>query len=267
MLRLVEAFAETYAAGQTIRFGDLTPQWLNQFRDYLVTTPLNNGKPLSPNTQKLYLTHFKTALHIAYKEDILPTDITLKIEPIKGEETKRLYLTEEELQQLADTPCGNDTAKRVSLFSALTGLRYSDIQKFTWDEITGDDTDAPRIEFRQKKTRGVMYHPISAQALQLCGERKEDSAYVFPAITSGQHINRIIGTWVKRAGITKNITFHCFRHTFATLQLTQGTDIFTVSKLLGHTDVKTTQIYAKVVDEKKQKAANAIKLNINNKPI
>jgi site-specific recombinase XerD len=110
-----------------------------------------------------------------------------------------------------------------------------------------------------------MYHPISAQALTLCGERKEDAAPVFPAITSGQHINRVIGTWVKRAGITKDITFHCFRHTFATLQLAQGTDIYTVSKMLGHTDVKTTQIYAKVVDEKKQKAANAIKLNIKPK--
>jgi integrase len=169
------------------------------------------------------------------------------------------------LQQLADTPCGNDTVKQVALFSALTGLRYSDIQKLTWGEITGDDSDTPRIEFRQKKTTGVMYHPISPQALTLCGERKEDGAPVFPAITSGQHINRVISTWVKKAKITKNITFHCFRHTFATLQLAQGTDIYTVSKMLGHTDVKTTQIYAKVVDEKKQKAANAIKLNINKK--
>jgi len=61
--------------------------------------------------------------------------------------------------------------------------------------------------------------------------------------------------------ITKKITFHGFRHTFATLQLSSGTDIYTVSKMLGHTNIKTTQIYAKVVDEKKEKAANAIKLN------
>ena len=81
--------------------------------------------------------------------------------------------------------------------------------------------------------------------------------------SSSQFCNTIIADWVQKAGITKDITFHCFRHTFATLQLTFGTDIYTVSKMLGHADVKTTQVYAQIVDEKKQKAANAIKLNIN----
>lgn len=61
-----------------------------------------------------------------------------------------------------------------------------------------------------------------------------------------------------------NDIFHCFRHTFATLQLANGTDIYTVSKMLGHTNVKTTQVYAKVVDEKKNKAANAIQIDIEN---
>ena len=192
-------------------------------------------------------------------------DLTLKVEAIKGEETQRLYLTEEELQQLANTPCGNDDTRRAALFSALTGLRYSDIQKLTWGEITGDETETPRIEFRQKKTKGVMYQPISPQALTLCGTRKEADKPIFPQITSGEHINHTIAAWIKRAGITKKITFHCFRHTFATLQLSKGTDIYTVSKLLGHTNVSTTQIYAKVVDEKKQAAANAITLNINPK--
>jgi len=258
MLRIVEKFTE----GKTIRFGDLNQQFYNQFREYLLTEPINNGKVLSPNTQKLYLTHFKTVLHTAYKDEILSTDPCHKIKAIKGEESKRVHLTEEELQQLANTPCGNDETRRAALFSALTGLRYSDIQKLTWGEITGD-AENPRIEFRQKKTKGVMYQPISPQALALCGERKETNSPIFPAITSGEHINHTINAWVKRAGITKHITFHCFRHTFATLQLSNGTDIYTVSKLLGHTNVSTTQIYAKVVDSKKQKAANAIKLNVN----
>ena len=192
----------------------------------------------------------------------MPTDLCIKIEAIKGEETQRVHLTEDELQQLVNTPCGNDETRRAAIFSALTGLRYSDIAKLTWGEITGD-MENPRIEFRQKKTKGVVYQPISTQALALCGERKEADNAIFPNITSGEHINHTIAAWVKRAGITKKITFHCFRHTFATLQLSSGTDIYTVSKLLGHTSVSTTQIYAKVVDSKKQKAANAIKLNIS----
>lgn len=64
--------------------------------------------------------------------------------------------------------------------------------------------------------------------------------------------------WVQAAGIKKKITFHCARHTFATLQLTVGTDLYTLSKLLGHTDIKTTQIYGQIIDEKKREAVNRI---------
>ena len=67
-----------------------------------------------------------------------------------------------------------------------------------------------------------------------------------------------IKDWTENAGITKHVTFHCARHTFATLMLTQGADLYTTSKLLGHTDVKTTQIYAKIVDAKKAQAVNLL---------
>ena len=86
---------------------------------------------------------------------------------------------------------------------------------------------------------------------------------IFSGVDNKKFCNKIIKKWVKKAGITKDITFHCFRHTYATLQITQGTDIYTVSKMLGHSDVRTTQVYAQIVDEKKQKAANAIILNGN----
>ena len=107
--------------------------------------------------------------------------------------------------------------------------------------------------------------PISPQALEFCGTPQKPNQLVFEDLPDPSWISRPLKKWLETAGITKKITFHCFRHTFATLQLSNGTDIYTVSKMLGHTNVKTTQIYAKVVDEKKEKAANAIKLNINNK--
>jgi site-specific recombinase XerD len=68
--------------------------------------------------------------------------------------------------------------------------------------------------------------------------------------------------WMMKAGISKTITFHCARHTYATLQLTAGTDIYTVSKLLGHKELKTTQVYAKIIDDKKKEAANKIILDL-----
>ena len=106
--------------------------------------------------------------------------------------------------------------------------------------------------------------PISKQAYQLCGEPRNPEQLVFEDLPDPSWISSPLKRWIKSAGITRNITFHCFRHTYATLQLAGGTDIYTVSKMLGHTNVKTTQIYGKVVDEKKQKATKTIKIkNIN----
>ena len=149
--------------------------------------------------------------------------------------------------------------KRAALFSALTGLRHCDIQKLKWKEINMDG-EQPRLHFTQKKTKGVEYMPISEQALQLCGERGLPEQLVFEDLPNPSWISKPLKRWIEAAGIKKSISFHCFRHSYATLQLASGTDIYTVSKMLGHTNVKTTQIYAKVVDEKKNKAAQAIQL-------
>lgn len=166
------------------------------------------------------------------------------------------------MNTLAETPCDQPTMKRAALFSALTGLRHCDIQKLTWGEIQKEGSGY-RLNFTQQKTKGVEYMPISEQALQLCGKPGKPKQLVFPDLPDPSWISKPLKRWIEAAGITRHITFHCFRHTYATLQLAGGTDIYTVSKMLGHTNVKTTQVYAKVVDEKKEKAANTIKINLN----
>ncbi len=103
--------------------------------------------------------------------------------------------------------------------------------------------------------------PISVQAYQLCGERRDPDRLVFEGLQDPSWISKPLERWIAKSGIQKHITFHCFRHTYATLQLTNGTDIYTVSKMLGHKKVSTTQIYAKIVDEKKEQAADAIRLD------
>lgn len=97
--------------------------------------------------------------------------------------------------------------------------------------------------------------------ISLCGERGHQDELVFGGLQAPSWISKPLERWIKSSGITKHITFHCFRHSFATNLLTEGTDIYTVSKMLGHTKVETTQIYAKVVDSKKEQAADAIKLS------
>lgn len=149
--------------------------------------------------------------------------------------------------------------KRAFLFSCLTGLRRSDIVKLTWGEVhkQGDFT---RIIFRQKKTGGQEYIDITPQAADLIGERGNHASddFVFGDIHSPSATNYHIREWALRAGVDKYISFHCGRHTFATLMLDIGTDIYTVSKLLGHRELSTTQIYAKVMDKNKQAAVARI---------
>jgi site-specific recombinase XerD len=126
-----------------------------------------------------------------------------------------------------------------------------------WSEVRDEDTGA-RIIFRQKKTDGMEYLYISEQARQLLGKRANQKDRVFIGLKYGAHFNAEILRWCMRAGITKHITFHSARHTNAVLLLENGADIYTVSKRLGHREIRTTQIYAKIIDEKMKQASNLI---------
>ena len=152
--------------------------------------------------------------------------------------------------------------KTAFLFSALTGLRWSDIQKLSWAEMQHSEDIGHYIRYTQKKTKGSETLPISEQAFGFLGERGEPNERVFMGLKYSAWHNMRLQQWAMRAGISKSITFHCARHTYATLQLTLGSDIYTVSKMLGHKHLKTTEIYAKVIDHKKKEAANRIKIDL-----
>lgn len=249
-------------AGDTLPFSKIDNRFAEDFKLYLLSAPCGGNKSgtISRNTAVTYFSIFKAALKQAFVDGYLTTDLSAKIKGIPEQESRREYLTVEELNVLAGTPCERDVLKRAALFSALTGLRHCDIQKLRWKEISMNGNQA-QLHFTQQKTKGVEYMPISQQALELCGEPRDLEQFVFEDLPDPAWISKPLKRWIEAAGITKRITFHCFRHTYATLQLSNGTDIYTVSKMLGHTNVKTTQIYAKVVDEKKSKAAQAIQLN------
>jgi integrase len=248
---------------ETLFFKDIDIRFVENFREFILSAACGGTKSgtISQNTAAGHFSVFKSALKQAFIDDYLTIDLSAKIKNVQKQETRREFLTVEELNTLAATPCHHDQIKRAALFSALTGLRHCDIQKMKWQELQIDGAQA-RINFTQQKTKGVEYMPISLQALELGGEPRNPNQLVFEDLPDPSWISRPLKKWLKTAGITKHITFHCFRHTFATLQLEADTDIYTVSKMLGHTNVKTTQIYAKVVDKKKQKATGAIKLNL-----
>ncbi len=252
-----------FTKDKPLPFAQIDMHLIESFRDFLLKAPRGGNKSgtISQNTASTYFTLFKAALHQAFIDSYFDVNIAAKVKGISGVESRREYLTIEELNKLAATPCEYPMLKKAAFFSALTGLRHSDIRKMTWKELSVEG-DHYRINFTQRKTGGVEYMPISEQAYLICGEPAEPDRLVFEGLQDPSWINRPVKKWIEAAGIKKHITFHCFRHSYATNQLTEGTDLYTVSKMLGNTNIRTTQIYAKVVDSKKEEAAQAIKLDL-----
>ncbi|MAX79777.1 MAG: recombinase [Crocinitomicaceae bacterium] len=244
-------------------FEEIDRQFVMGFKEYLDhDAKKSSGQPLSQNSKYSYFNKLRAALKQAVKDGIIPSNPSEGVEAFKQGEPQREFLTLEELQAAAQAECEIPAIKTAFLFSALTGLRWSDIQKLLWSEVQHSNDNGYYIRFRQKKTKGAETLPISEQAFGLLGERQAPEERVFKGLKYSAWHNLKLQQWMMKAGISKTITFHCARHTYATLQLTAGTDIYTVSKLLGHKELKTTQVYAKIIDEKKQEAANKIKLDL-----
>ena len=255
-------YLETFTGGY-LKFADLNEKFCNEFKEYLLNTKSNKNKKvtLSQNSAVSYFNKVKATLKQAYNDGYLTNDLNSKIKPIKEQETRREFLTIEEVNKLLKTDCKNPLLKTVAIFSALTGLRHSDIKKLVWGELEYIEGNGYYIKFQQKKTKSIEMHPISDQAYSLLGESKEPKDKVFEGLIYSDHENEKLKEWIKDAGITKKITFHNFRHTYATLQLSSGTDIFTISKMLGHKNLKTTQIYAKVINQAKRDTTDKIQLD------
>ena len=261
-------YLEVYCDDKTT-FRDVTPEFIMGFKEFLENVEKDTHKRVGPrrerdtfqglsqNSKVSYFNKLRACINQAFDERIIPINPLRGIEGFKAAEVKRDYLTLEEVRLLAATPCRYPILKRAFLFSCLTGLRKSDIQKLTWSEVQkfGEYT---RIVFKQKKTGGQEYLDITPQAEKYLGERGNPDDFVFVGFTYGSRTSLQLQRWSLTAGLKKNLTFHCGRHTFAVLMLDLGADIYTVSKLLGHKELATTQIYAKVLDKNKQNAVSLI---------
>lgn len=248
--------------GTELLFREIDQTFCENFRDYLKNTAkTKSGQSLSSASVSSYFNKFRACLKEAVKKKIILSNPATDVTNPKVKESIREYLTFDELKAIVKAECRYDVLKRAFIFSCLTGLRWSDINNLKWSEVQSTN-DGWRITFHQQKTKGLQYLDISEQARDYLGKQGDPSERVFVGLKYSSYMNVELSKWIMRAGITKDITFHCARHTFAVLQLTLGTEIYTLSKLLGHSELKTTQIYAKIIDEKKREAVNKIP-NIN----
>lgn len=240
-------------------FGDITVDLCKKFAEYLTTAHSlrHNEQKICQNCAAAYWSTFRAMLKQAYLDKYFKENLNDYLESMEDEEVHKEFLTLEEVQRLANTPCKFDVLKRASLFSCLTGLRISDIENLTWDKIELGSDGGYWIRIKTIKTGTEATLPISNEALELCGPLGEGK--VFKGLKRSM-IQVPLRRWIIDAQIEKHITFHCFRHTYATLQVAAGTDIYTVSKMLTHRNVSTTQIYADLVSAKKRETTGKISL-------
>ena len=276
-------YVSDFTQGEKVLLTDVSKEWLEEFLMYLgktnsfvrnrfvkgsnvehVATNEKTDKTLAKSTAKLYYNTFVCALRAAESDGLIISPARqVKAEDkkvLKGDGTQREFLTAEELERMQATFVRNQETKRAFLFGCYVGLRISDIKSLTYGDIKEEQTAKGKqifvIRKMMIKTRKNVSVPLSNKALSYLPDNftqhpKDERVFDLPGESS---MNGMLKTWARDAGVNKVVTFHTSRHTFATLALTLGADIYTTSKLLGHQNVRTTQIYAEVIDAKKEEA-------------
>ena len=232
--------------------------------EYRNTKSPNNPKPLSPKTLMLIQTNLKTMMGYAVRTGSLasnPMDALETSDKFSKTPSEREFLTTDELNRLAKAETGSPITKQTFMFCCFTGLRHSDMVALKWSDIKETDNGLMLYVASMQKTKQPVIVPLSEKALEWLPERpagcKADTKVFANAPTLGC-ANRALKHMTKRADIDKTISFHCSRHTFATMMLTAGGDLYTTSRLLGHTNIHSTEIYADVVMERRTQAVNLL---------
>ena len=241
-------------------FEEIDIDLCNKFREYLLNAKqLRRDGRISKNSASGYWSTFRGLLKILYRNQLIKTNINDFLDKIETEDTPKDYLSVEELYKLAETPCKKPILKTAALFSCLTSLRISDILSLQWHEIVDFAAGGKCVHTITQKTKTEDIIPISDEALQLIGYSPEKTGLVFKGLKRSWTLQPM-KEWIRKAGITKNITFHSYRRTYATLQGAAGTDIRTIQSNMAHKSITTTQRYMKVVDSNKREASNRISL-------
>lgn len=248
-----------FIGDKVVKFTDVDRTFLNDFRQYLLTNHNKNGRTLARNTALSYFTKLRVVIKQAVEEKYFHENPLRRVKSITPEDSKREFLSIDELKILKNTGCEDRILKRAFLFSCFTGMRFSDVKKLRWEDVRYSDESGHFIRYRQQKTGGEVLIYVSEEALQFLGEKREGTN-PFDGLIYSAWKNQQLRNWFHLAGIHRKVSFHCARHSYATNLLNSGTDITIVSNLLGHKNLKTTQIYAKVINIKKKEAVTKISL-------
>lgn len=240
-----------------VALSDVDAEFCRGFARYLKTAKsIRFNTPLKPNTANIYFVSLAKCLRMAVNKKLIAAnpiaEMTGKEKP-QAEQGQRDFLSVEEVKQMMIADCPNQVIKQAYMFSCMCGLRISDIRALTWGDINGNE-----VQIRMQKTKHVINVPLSEEAKKWLPARGGAAEKVFDLPKQANTISKHLKKWATAAGVDKVVTFHTARHTFATIMLTQGADLYTISKLLGHSKMETTQIYATLLDKQKEAAVNML---------
>ena len=254
--------ARNYLAGSKVLLSEIDKDWLEGFKTYLLAEVSNNGA-------RNYLKKFKARLNDAVRDGLITKNPFELVQLPAQQEKEKVFLKPAEVDMLVATPFPSHPDLRLGfLFSCFTGLRVSDVRNLKWGDMTttteadGSLTTMMKIKpiKTQKEFEKTLVVPLTSSGVKVLehvratrNTEPKSNDHVFDNMPSERLTRSLLKLWVARSGIKKNVHFHSGRHTFATLCIHYGIDIYTTSKLLGHSSIKQTEIYAKLMDGKKQR--------------
>ena len=230
----------------------VTTSYIQGFTTHLQSQGLMAG------TVRLYFQKLACVLHDAYKNGLFDDRILQRVKRPRREQEKKGFLSAAELKRLTRHKMGGeyDNIESMFLFSCMTGLRFGDVLGLKWKDVKRDGKHL-RLEFHQQKTDTYERLPLCAEAESLLRSRKRRGECVFDK-ESNQRTNAVLKRWCKEARIGKPVSFHCARHTFCVLLLTNEVPIYTVQQLMCHSDIGTTKVYADLLNRTKAKAVRRL---------
>ncbi len=249
--------------GDQLKFSSITERFIIEFKEFLLSTNRLHSKTLKlqKNSASSYFDKFLTLIETAVQKKYLQHNPIAPGSRIKPTESIRQYLTEEEIEKLKQARFpGDDGIRQVSFFAILTGLRFGAIQSLRWKHLEfSKEQNSWYVQFIDPKPNRPIKHFISSQAVELLGKPDESDSPIFPDLVYSR-IPPKLSEWLIVARLKKKITFHCFRHTYATQLVSKGEDLYVISKMLNHKNISTTQIYSKMPDKNKVAAANRMSI-------
>lgn len=256
--KYLKEFVSTQFKKQDIYLTELDYQFITQFEYFLRTyVPTDHHKGMENNGVMKHLERFRKIIRLGVKLGWIEKN-PFELFKLKMQKVERGYLTNEELISIEEKVFALQRiqyAKDLFVFSCYTGMAYIDVMQLTPDNIILGIDGNYWIKTIREKTDTSVNVPILPKAAYIIEKYKNSPRSIakgslFPII-SNQKLNSYLKEVGDLCGIKKNLTFHLARHTFATsVTLSNGVPIETVSKMLGHTTIRTTQIYAKVVEQK-----------------